>query len=74
MANEFQTRLPAEIDFEKEASNCERCAKIFKDNKNVAVPKVYREYTKERVLTMSFEPGIPVTSVNALYKEGIDLK
>ena len=42
-------------------------ADIFKGNPNVAVPKVYREFTTERVLTMTFEKGIPVTSVTEMH-------
>ena len=74
LPEEFQTRLQNELDFKKEATNCERCYKIFKDNKNVAVPTVYRDYTAERVLTMSFEEGIPASSVKEMHSQGIDLK
>lgn len=40
----------------------------------MAVPKVYRKYTSERVLTMSFEKGISVTSVQEMHRQGMDLK
>jgi len=50
-----------------ESDNAERCARIFRNNKNVAVPKVYREFTTERVMTMSFEKGIPATSVKEMH-------
>lgn len=63
LPDEFKTRLPGEIDFNKEADNCERCGDIFKDDPNIAVPKVYRKYTTDRVLTMTFESGIPATKV-----------
>lgn len=66
--------MPLEIDFEKEASNCERCAEIFADNPHVAVPKVYRDYTSTRVLTMSFEQGISVAKITELQAAGIDLR
>ena len=58
----------------EEAKNCEKCAEIFKDNKNIAVPKVYTEFTTSRVLTMSFEEGIPATNVREMHALGIDLK
>jgi predicted unusual protein kinase regulating ubiquinone biosynthesis (AarF/ABC1/UbiB family) len=67
LPEEFKTRLPNELDFCKEASNAERCSEIFKGNPNVAVPQVYREFTTERVLTMTFEKGIPVTSVTEMH-------
>ena len=40
----------------------------------MAVPSVYREFTTERVLTMSFEKGIPATNVKEMHAQGIDLK
>lgn len=67
LAEEFQTRLPGELDFKREADNCERCAELFKGNPNVAVPKVYRDFTTERVLTMSFEKGISATNVTQMH-------
>ena len=68
LPEEFQTRLPLELDFQLEADNTERCAEMFKNNKNIAVPKVYREWTTERVLTMSFEAGIPATHVREMHE------
>ena len=47
---------------------------IFKGNPNIAVPKVYNNLTTERVLTMSFERGIPATHVKEMHAQGIDLK
>ena len=66
LADEFKARLPAELDFELEAENTKRCGEIFKGNKNVAVPKVYDQYTHQRVLTMSFETGLPLTKVREM--------
>ena len=74
LPEEFQTRLPLELDFALEAGNAERCAEMFKGNRNIAVPKVYREWTSERVLTMSFERGVPATNVRELHEQGVDLK
>ena len=62
------------MNFELEAENCKRCGEIFKGNANVAVPKVYSDFTSERVLTMSFEAGTSVTQVQDLHKQGIDLR
>lgn len=62
------------MDFTKEAKNAERCREIFKNNPNVYVPKIYHDLTKERVLVMSFEKGIPVTHIKDIHSSGIDLK
>lgn len=66
--------MPLELDFTEEAKNCENCDKIFKGNKNIAVPKIHHEFTAPRVLTMSFEEGIPLTKVTEMSEKGIDLK
>ena len=74
LPHEFKTRLPKELNFKKEADNADKCREIFKNNKRVYVPKVFREFTAERVLTMSFEKGIPVSQVKEMHAQGIDLK
>ena len=66
--------MPAELDFEREAANTKRCREMFKDNMRVAVPKVYDKYTYSRVLTMSFETGLPLTKVKEMHQSGIDLR
>ena len=67
LAEETRVKLPLELDFRKEAQNAIRCKKIFEKNPNVAVPSVYLSLTSERVLTMSFERGIPATSVKEMH-------
>jgi len=51
-----------------------RCKQIFEKNPHVAVPSVYESFTSERVLTMSFEKGIPASSVKEMHAQGINLK
>ena len=60
----------------KEANNAEKCRKLFqeKGDTRVYIPKVYQEFTRERVLTMSFEEGIPVSHVKEMHDKGINLK
>ena len=73
-AEEMNEKLPRELDYIIEAANCNRCKRIFKDNPNVAVPKVYDEFTKTRILVMSFETGTPVTHVRKIHEQGINLR
>ena len=67
LPHEFKTRLPQELDFRKEADNAEKCKEMFKHDKRVYVPKVYKDLTTERVLTMTFENGIPVSHVKEMH-------
>ena len=63
-----------ELDFRIEANNSNRCKAIFKNNDSIRVPDIYEEFTRDRVLVMSFEKGIPVTHVKEIHRQGIDLK
>ena len=47
LPDEFKTRLPNELDFVKEADNCEKCAQIFKGHKNIAVLKFFNQLSIE---------------------------
>ena len=40
---------------------------MFKHDKRVYVPTVYKDLTTERVLTMTFENGIPVSHVKEMH-------
>lgn len=55
LPEQFRSKLPLELDYFIEADNCKRCGEIFKDNPRVKVPKVFDEFTRNRVLVMSFE-------------------
>jgi aarF domain-containing kinase len=47
---------------------------MFKHDKRVYVPSIYKNLTTERVLTMTFEKGIPVSHVKEMLAQGINLK
>jgi predicted unusual protein kinase regulating ubiquinone biosynthesis (AarF/ABC1/UbiB family) len=55
--DEIQRGFLEETDYLHEARNLEFFAEGFADLKYVTVPKVHRDVTTERVLTMSFVPG-----------------
>ena len=63
IADEFEQKLPLELDFRLEAKNCIRCETIFKDSKDIHIPHVYSELTRPRVLVMSFEEGVSIGQV-----------
>ena len=43
-----------------------------KHHPNIKVPKIYRDLSTERVLTMSFEEGIPLTNFAEVKKLGLE--
>jgi ubiquinone biosynthesis protein len=59
LAAEFDRAITAELDFALEADNAERFAKNFRDFEAgvVTFPKVHRQASSRRVLTLEFLPG-----------------
>lgn len=72
VVQEFTETLQRELDFENEASNAERFADQFEGNVHIKVPKIYRDHSTCRVLTMDFLAGIPITDVAALKAQDTD--
>lgn len=72
VVEEFTQTLQRELDFENEASNAERFAEQFDGNSGIRVPKIFRDRSNARVLTMEFITGTPITETAALEVEGIE--
>ena len=74
LAEDFEELLPQELNFRKEAENCERCAEIFKDNPHIVVPSIFHDYTTERVLTISYKKGVSMTQLDEEITYGFDFQ
>jgi ubiquinone biosynthesis protein len=74
IVQEFARSLEREIDYTIEATHIERFAGDFLDDDTIYVPKVFRDVTTERVLTMEYVQGIKASSVERLDQEGYDRK
>ena len=74
IVEEFARTLEKEIDYTIEASHIERFARQFMDDPTVYVPKVFREVTTERVLTMEYIDGVKASEIDRIEKEGLDRK
>ena len=57
---EFFTLLFQEINYTNEGQNADRFRINFKDSKLVVAPEIYWKYTTDKVLTMSYLPGIKI--------------
>jgi predicted unusual protein kinase regulating ubiquinone biosynthesis (AarF/ABC1/UbiB family) len=57
---EFFTLLFQEIDYTKEGQNADRFRANFRSHKLVVAPEIYWKYTTDKVLTMSYLPGIKI--------------
>lgn len=73
IVEEFARTLEEEIDYTVELSHIERFAGQFEKDDTIRVPRVYRELSTERILTMEDIRGVKGSDLNALKKEGYDL-
>lgn len=69
--DEFGLTIFEEMNYIQEGRNADRFRENFRRWKEVYVPKIYWQYTTERVLTMEFIHGWKVTDVEALLRQGI---
>jgi ubiquinone biosynthesis protein len=74
IVEEFARTLEKEIDYTIEASHIERFGRQFIDDATVYVPKVFRETTTERVLTMEYIDGVKASEIDRIEEEGLDRK
>jgi ubiquinone biosynthesis protein len=72
LAREFAATLRAELDYEREARNIERFATNFAHNPTIHIPRVHRESTTSRVLTLERLHGLKVDDLAGLDAAGID--
>ena len=62
VANEVKERVLEELDYRREASNQQRFADLFSGHPFIVVPKVYKDYSRTRVITQEFVKGEPFMS------------
>jgi len=74
IVEELARTLEKEIDYTIEASHIERFSRQFIDDETVYVPKVFRETTTERVLTMEYIDGVKASHIDRIEQEGLDRK
>ena len=62
VANEVKERVLEELDYHREAANQQKFADLYDGHPFVVVPKVYKDYTRTRVITQEFVKGDPFMS------------
>ncbi len=66
--------LRKELDFAAECRNAERMAENLAENDDVIIPKVYWEWTGERLNVQEYIEGIPGKNVDQAVAQGLDRK
>jgi len=72
IVEEFARTLEKEIDYTIEATSLERFGRNFLADPSIYVPKVFRDTSSERVLTMEFVEGIKISDIDRIDKAGYD--
>ena len=60
LIDELGKRVFEEMDYLNEAKNAEKFRNMHKHNSMIAVPKIYKEITSRRVLTMGMDRGYEI--------------
>lgn len=65
LVEEFAHTIRGELDFEREAHHTERFARANEAEEHVFVPRIFRQASARRVLTMDFSPGERIDRASA---------
>ena len=69
---EFAATLRGEIDYVAEGRNAEKMARQFLDNPKIRIPRIYWDYSREKVLTMEYLQGTKLSQTEKLIEMGFD--
>lgn len=71
---QFNQSLRRELDLAGECRNAERVAANLADDPNIVIPKVYWQWTGERINVQEYIQGIHGRDLEAIEKSGLDRK
>ena len=70
---EFSRHLEDELDLMREAANANQLRRNFTDSPLLAVPEMHWDYCSTRVMVMQRMHGTPVSAVEGLRAQGVDI-
>jgi ubiquinone biosynthesis protein len=73
VVGEFERHLQDELDLMREASNASQLRRNFLGSPLLRVPEVYWDYCATEVMVMERMTGTPVSKVEALREQGVDI-
>lgn len=71
--DEISRSIHAELDYTQEARNSERFRENMRGNKHIVIPRVYWDYSSEKVLTLEFIDGVKCDDFEKLEEMGVDV-
>lgn len=72
--DEFGFSLKNELDYKREGQNADRFRKMFSENPNIVIPKIYWEYSTSRILVMEEIHGIKANHLNEHPEQEVNRK
>ncbi|MFT5887444.1 MAG: ubiquinone biosynthesis protein [Zhongshania sp.] len=74
LVEDYRHTIFDELDLLREGANTSQLRRNFKDSEMLYVPEVYWDFTRRNVLVMERIHGIPVTNIDTLREQGMDMK
>lgn len=71
---EFQKSIRKELNFRDEGRNCNRFRRLFQNFPGVHIPRLYNEYTTDKLLVMERIRGVRIDDVEGITALGVDRK
>jgi len=72
IVKEFGNSIKKELDFRHEAASVIRFRHNFENDPDIYVPKIYTQFTGQRILVEEYVSGIKVSDMAALNSSGLD--
>ena len=73
VVSEFERHTQSELNLLLEAGHCSHLGENFKDKKLLVVPSVFWDYCHEKVMVMERMDGIPISNIDAIKNNKINL-
>ncbi|HVJ50043.1 AarF/ABC1/UbiB kinase family protein [Desulfitobacterium sp.] len=74
MVEEFARSLRSELDYSIEGRNAEKIGLQFKNTPEVHIPKIYWDYSSQKILTLEFVHGVKLSQNEELHALGYSPK
>ena len=74
VVQQFVKSLQNELNFMTEGHNADQVAANFEGHEQIVIPKIYWEWTRQRLNVQEFVDGIPGVDIRAIDAAGMDRK
>ena len=74
VVQEYEKTIFDELDLMREGANASQLRRNFHNSAALYIPEVHWDYTRPGVLVMERISGIPVSDIDALRRQGIDMR